>query len=379
VNAGGLIAAREATLRLVEHLDDEALCAQAHPDLSPIAWHLGHVAYTEALWILERCAGDGSLSAPFAHQWAQGAVPKPERGDQPPKAELFSYLARVRDRVLEVLPRLEGDDPLLQGGFVAWMIEAHEHQHRETMVMVRQLALERGLRPPPEPTRGEVADDEIAFATARTVIGTNTRLAYDNERPAHEVELAPFAIDRTPATVATWESFRSDRGYERESLWTAEGWRWRTANDVRAPRGWTQDHEGHLARVRLDGTLAPLDPHEPVFGISWYEADAFARWRGRRLPTEAEWEHAARSTAGGEPSFLGTAWQWTATPFAPYPGFSAFPYRGYSEPYFDGAHFVLRGGSFATAPAIARPTFRNWYAPETRYLFSGVRCARLSS
>lgn len=366
---------RAATLALVDDLDDEALCAQPDPAFSPIGWHLGHVAFTEAHWLLSRLGGDDSLVAPYARQWAQGGCPKHERRRQPPREQLFAYMAEVRARVLDRLPTLEltEEEPLLAEGFAVWFIESHEHQHRETITIVRQLALEsRFSAPPPPPLlHGWRPGPRIALEGGLVSLGTDARLAYDNERPAHRIELAPFTIDLEPATVAAWEAFRADGGYAREALWSPEGWAWRSRNDVRWPRGWTCDAEGRLARVRLDGKLAPLEATEAVTGISAYEAEAFARWRGARLPTEAEWEYAACHLRG-----IGLAWEWTASVFAPYPGFEAFPYRGYSAPYFDGAHRVLRGGSSSTHPRIARRTFRNWYAPSTRQLSAGVRCVR---
>lgn len=367
--------ARAATLSLVSDLDDEALRAQPDPGFSPIGWHLGHVAFTEAHWILQRVGGDGSLVAPYARRWAQDGCPKHERTAQPPKTELFAYMSEVRARSIALLAGLDpkGDDPLVAGGFVAWLIESHEHQHRETIAVVRQLALEARLasRAPPPPAPSDWKPSPmLELAGGAVTIGSDAQLAYDNERPSHRVELAPFAIDREPATVLAWEAFRAGGGYEREELWSAAGWAWRSRNHVRAPRGWTRDAAGRLARARLDGCLVPLQPDDVATGISGYEAEAFARYRGVRLPTEAEWEHAFIHLAG-----VGRAWEWTASAFAPYPGFSAFPYRGYSEPYFDGAHRVLRGGSAFTHPRIARRTFRNWYTPDTRQLEAGVRCA----
>lgn len=389
--AARLEVAREATLALVEPLDDAALCAQPDPSFSPIGWHLGHVAFTEAEWILARCGGDASLVEPYRRRWAQNGCAKRERVHQPPKPELLGYLREVRERVLELLPTLdlEGGDPLLAGGFVVWLVEAHEHQHRETIAIVRRLALEAGAPPPPPPRAGDPRVPAIELEGGEVVLGTDDRLAYDNERPAHTVPLAPYAIDATPVTVGAWEAFRADGGYARPELWSEEGWAWRAREDVRWPRGWTRSEQGELARVCLDGTRA-LSPDEPVVGVSYYEAEAFARWRGARLPTEAEWEHAARILETSEPhlaafagprpvrapDLLGNVWEWTASAFAPYPGFAAFPYRGYSEPYFDGVHRVLRGGSFATHPRIATPTFRNWYEPWARAIFAGLRCAR---
>ncbi len=375
-----LTAAREATLACVADLDDAALRAQPDPSFSPIGWHLGHVAFTEALWILRRCGGDDTLVAPYARAWAQDGCPKSERAHQPPRQELLGYMQAVRSRVLVHLPRLaiHGDDPLTRDGFVGWLVEAHEHQHRETMAIVRQLELERQLAiaEPPPPSLFGSGSPMIGFEAACVERGTSERLRYDNERPAHEVEVAAFELDAAPATVGAWERFRADGGYARPELWTDEGWAWRASQSVHWPRGLTADRDGRLARPRVDGALAPVRADEPVLGVSFYEAEAFARWRGARLPTEAEWERAARADDPRVEQLFGAVWQWTSTPFAPYPGFEAFPYRGYSEPYFDGVHRVLRGGSTVTDPRIATSTFRNWYQPWVRAIFAGVRCAR---
>ncbi|MBX3270125.1 MAG: SUMF1/EgtB/PvdO family nonheme iron enzyme [Sandaracinaceae bacterium] len=369
--ADRLARGRAKTLAFVADLDDAALCAWPSEDFSPLGWHLGHVGFTEAHWILERCAGRGELSAPFSRAWAQGGCPKRERTQQPPKAELLAYLARVRDAVLEVLPTLalDGDDPLVRGGFVGWFVEAHEHQHRETMAIVRQLALE-AQRPPPPPPSLRGAPVFAAVAGGTLTMGTDAPLAYDNERPAHEVRVAPFALSE-PITAGAWDTFRAAGGYETRALWTDEGWAWREALGVTHPRGWTRDTDGALARVTLDGRLRHVAPSDPVAGVSCHEAEALARFFDARLPTEAEWERAA---AHGEPRE--PAWVWTSTTFGPYDGFAPFPYRGYSEPYFDGRHRVLKGGSSATDPSVARRTFRNFYLPETRAIFAGVRLAR---
>ncbi|MEZ4338685.1 MAG: SUMF1/EgtB/PvdO family nonheme iron enzyme [Sandaracinaceae bacterium] len=378
---------RARTLARVEALDDDALTAWPHEGFSPIGWHLGHIGFTEAQWILGECAGQDHLHAPHFRAWSQAGCPKAERRQQPPKAELLGYLARVREAVLEVLPTLdlESDRPLLAGGFVGWFVEAHEHQHRETIALVRQLALERELPPPPPPAF-EGAPSYRRLDGGRFEMGTDDRLAYDNERCAHEVEVGPFAMSEL-ATVAAWDAFRAGGGYARPELWSAEGWAWREAEGVEHPRGWTIDADGALARPRLDGRLHPLSPDEPVVGVSFHEAEAFARFFDARLPTEAEWEHAARSASEApldheldgpvaSDALRGNAWVWTSTPFAPYDGFAPFPYHGYSAPYYDGVHRVLRGGSFASDPAVARVTFRNWYQPWVREIFSGVRLAR---
>jgi len=384
-----LEAARARTLERVEGLDDAALRAWPDEGFSPIGWHLGHIAFTEAQWILGQCGGRDDLHAPHHRAWAQDGCAKVERTRQPSREALLGYMARVREAVLEALPTLDpsSDDPLRADGFVGWFVEAHEHQHRETIAIVRQLALERGAPPPPPPA----LDGEPRFARfegGATTLGTASRLAYDNEREPNEVQVAPFALSKL-ATVAQWDAFRAGGGYADRRLWSDEGWAWREREAVTHPRGWTTDADGALARWRLDGRLHRLPPDEPVVGVSFYEAEAFARFFDARLPTEPEWVHAAQGDPGAalgrdadgprpeaDGERRGHAWVWTSTPFAPYPGFAPFPYRGYSAPYFDGVHRVLRGGSFASDPAVARVTFRNWYQPWVRQIFSGVRLAR---
>jgi iron(II)-dependent oxidoreductase len=174
--------------------------------------------------------------------------------------------------------------------------------------------------------------------------------AYDNERPRHAVELAGFEIDRAPVTNGAFSEFVADTRTE-------------------PPRYWERDGDGWLSTVF--GRREPLDPVRPVVHVDSHQADGFARWAGKRLPTEYEWEAAAGSLEG-----VGAVWEWTASAFTPYPGFRAFPYREYSEPFFGDDHRVLRGASWATDPELRRPSFRNWDLPERSQIFSGLRCAR---
>jgi iron(II)-dependent oxidoreductase len=198
--------------------------------------------------------------------------------------------------------------------------------------------------------------------------------AYDNERPAHEVSLPAFRIDRALVTNEEYASFLDAGGYRDRAAWSEEGWAWREAEAAAAPLYW-EDAGGRTSRRRF-GEREQLPPREPVQHVSWYEADAYARWAGKRLPTEPEWEKAARTLGDRLEHLQGAAWQWTSSHFSAYPGFRAFPYAEYSEVFFGDEYRVLRGGSWITDPLVARPTFRNWDYPQRRQIFSGIRCAR---
>lgn len=387
--------ARVRTLAWIQALDEDAFCAWPDPDFSPIGWHVGHLAFTEASWVLERLLGDARLSAPYATRFAQDGRPKHQRAEGLTRDELLAYLATVRAAVHEAWPRLDVSHELVRDGYLDWFLACHEHQHRETIAIVRARAVAATTPPRLRPVSSEVEPAmRIEIAGARLRIGTDERLAYDNERPSVEVEVRPFAIDARPVTAGDWLEFLRDDGYRREALWTEDGWRWLARTQTRAPSSWRVTDslasiEATPARVGDELAMAtpagwlPFDPNVAVFGISAHEADAYARWRGARLPTENEWELAANHFAH-EPAFgrspfsnelvIDRVWEWTADWFLPRSGFRPFPYRGYSEPWF-GDHRVMKGGSFATDSAISRRSFRNFYLPETRVCFAGVRLA----
>jgi iron(II)-dependent oxidoreductase len=352
---------RRRTLELIEPLDDEQLNRVYSPLLSPLAWDLGHIANFEELWLVQTIGEREPLRGELGRFYDAIENPRKTRGELPilRDAELRSYLSDVRERTLEVLAEIEigedASDRLLREGFIYEMLLVHELQHNETMLQLLQLV--EGYEPPrPEfsPRFTPAADEPEAIAVpgGTHTIGAPPRgFAYDNERPRHEVELAPFEIDRAPVTNGAYLRFMEDTGAKPPMYWQAGG-----------VGGWLQ-----TARGRRD----PIDPSHPVIHVSWDEADAFARWAGKRLPTEAEWE-AARPMLEG----VGQAWEWTSSNFEAYPGFEAFPYREYSEVFFGDTYKVLRGGAWATHPSVARPSFRNWDLPERRQIFSGIRCAR---
>jgi iron(II)-dependent oxidoreductase len=357
--ADALSEARARTLELVEPLDDEQLNAVYSPILSPLAWDLGHIANFEELWLVQTIGGREPMRGDLGRFYDAIENPRRTRGELPilRDAELRAYMAEVRQRALEVLETVElspeAADPLLREGFVYEMLLAHELQHQETMLQLLQLV--EGY----EPVRpfGTAALDAagavgmIAVEAGTYAIGAPaTGFAYDNERPRHQVELAPFEVDRTPVVNAAYIEFMEATGTE-------------------PPLYWERREDGWVSTAM--GRRAPIEPDHPVVHVSWEQACAFARWAGKRLPTEHEWE-----AAHAQLDSVGQVWEWTSSDFLAYPGFRAFPYREYSEVFFGDGYKVLRGASWATHPRVARPSFRNWDLPQRRQIFAGLRCAR---
>jgi iron(II)-dependent oxidoreductase len=404
-----LLEARERTLAVVESVSDADLNRVHDPLMSPLVWDLGHIAAFEDLWLAQRTGALPALRPELAAVYDAAETPRADRGVLPylRRAEALEYMAETRARTLEVLERVARVGPVWE------MVVQHEHQHNETMLQTLQLA-EPGVYAPegrPLPATGAAQAGTVRIDASQFPLGEpDEEFAYDNERPQHLVDVPAFEIDRSPVTNGAYEAFIEDGGYRRQELWTGEGWAWREQNAIERPLYWTGD-----GRVRSFDRTEPPDPDLPVMHVSWYEADAYARWRGARLPTEVEWEKAAtwdeavgekrrfpwgdeapdESLAnldqlgfgpapagayadGASPSgvlgMTGDCWEWTASDFGGYPGFRAWPYREYSEVFFGGPYKVLRGGSWATRPSVARATFRNWDHPQRRQLFAGFRC-----
>ena len=362
-----LSAARQRTVDLLAPFDDDFLAAQHSPLMSPLAWDLAHIGNYEDLWLVRELGGAGvaphldDLYDAFRH-------PRADRPALPllNPAQARAYVAEVRERTLSLLgdDRATPTDPrLLDGGYVYGMVIQHEHQHDETMLATIQLSgaeSDAGAGPRRTgPAQMELIDG------GPFVMGTSSEpWAYDNERPAHEIDVAPFWIGTAPVSNGMYAEFIADGGYDDERLWHPDGWEWRQTERATAPLFWSDD-----GSVRRFGSCAAHDADEPVEHVCWFEADAFCRWAGTRLPTEAEWEKAAPRNAG-------EVWEWTSSSFAAWPGFEAFPYREYSEVFFGPDYKVLRGSSWATHSPVIRPTFRNWDYPIRRQIFSGFRCAK---
>ncbi|MFB4312471.1 ergothioneine biosynthesis protein EgtB [Actinomadura sp. 21ATH] len=424
--AGELAAVRDRSLGLTTGALDEAeLTAQVSPLMSPLVWDLAHVGNYEELWLLRAAAGIEPMRPEIDDLYDAFEHPRSERPTLPLLApgEARAYIATVRSKVLDALDSVRFDpaNPLTSGGFVYGMVVQHEHMHDETMLATHQLRTGAPalLDPPAAPPDGPVAAaaaGEVPIPAGPFEMGTSDDpWAYDNERPHHLVDLPAYYIDAEPVTNAAYIAFMEAGGYDDPSCWHPKGWEWRNASGKRAPAFWSRDGGGAWLRRRF-GRVEPVPAAEPVQHVCWYEADAYARWAGKRLPTEAEWEKAARwdpvagrsrrfpwgdayepgranlgqvlhrpaaagSFAAGASAYgvcrmLGDVWEWTSSDFHGYPGFRSFPYKEYSEVFFGPDHKVLRGGSWATHPLAVRGTFRNWDYPIRRQIFTGFRCAR---
>ncbi len=404
-------------------LDEQELLAQHSRLMSPLVWDLAHVGNYEELWLLRSAAGIEAMRPELDDIYDAFEHPRASRPTLPllRPDEAGDYIGLVRRKVLDSLESLQltGGDPLLEHGYVYGMVLQHEHQHDETMLATHQLRRGEAVLPTEAETPAPAAlltATEVVVPAGRFTMGTSSDpWAYDNEQPGHEVDLPAFAIDTVPVSNAAYRAFVEAGGYDDERLWGAAGWRWRCESGKRAPAFWLR--EGGSWLRRRFGRVEPLPDEQPVQHVCWHEADAYARWAGRRLPTEAEWEKAASwdpatgrsarypwgdgpptaeranlgqarhqpAPAGSFPEgasptgvlqMVGDVWEWTSTEFDGYPGFTPFPYKEYSEVFFRDGYRVLRGGSWATDPLACRTTFRNWDHPIRRQIFAGFRTAR---
>lgn len=359
--------------------------------LNPPRWELGHLAWFEERWIgrnPERLRGPAAdPTAPRAASLRRDADALYDSGtiahtrrwhlDLPDADATLAYAERVRDRSLRLLADTPRDDDALY--FFRWAL-LHEAMHAEAAVyMAQHLALPIGMALVASGPAAAAPDEDWALPGGSFRLGSDeVGFAFDNERRAHAVELAPFAISRAPVTWGRFLPFVEAGGYDDERLWTPDGWAWRRRHGSDRPRHLAREDDapdGAWQRA-VFGQWQPVDPDTPALHLTRHEAEAWCRWAGRRLPTEAEWECAATTAAAsGERFDWGQVWEWTASPFAPYPGFAAGPYRDYSAPWFDGRP-VLRGASFATPALLRHPRMRNYFPAWRNDVFAGFRtCA----
>lgn len=378
---------RAAMPALAQGLSPEDLAAQAMPDASPGKWHLAHTSWFFEAMVLARQPNykpvDDRLQTLFNSYYDSlgERVAREARGlmTRPSLDESLAYRREIDARMSRLLDAGGLDAPTVR------LIELglhHDQQHQELFLM-DLLAL--FARSPLEPAAYETeprfapaeagADGMQAFDSVLATIGAaGDDFAFDNERPGHRVWLEPFRLARDLVRNRDWIAFIEDGGYRRPELWLSDGWARAQAEGWSAPLYWRADSDG-WSRFGLTGRAA-VDPAAPVRHVSFYEADAFARWSGARLPTEAEWEHAARTAPEVFVHLFGEAWQWTASAYAPYPGFH--PLTGAAGEYngkFMANQMVLRGSSLATPHGHARLSYRNFFYPHQRWAFAGVRLA----
>jgi iron(II)-dependent oxidoreductase len=421
VLADQVLDARRRTLELIEDLNDEQLLGPRLAIVNPLLWEIGHLGWFAERWVLRHANGRPPIGADVDALYDSSAVAHDARWDLPlpSLAETIGYLARVEEQILERLAQRPSREEIY---FIRLSI-FHEDMHDEAFLYTRQtlgyppprLAIASGSTRPP---RGSRWDGDVTVAAEDFSLGAepDESFVFDNEKWSHPSPLKPYSIARAPVTQEEFLAFVEEGGYRREELWCPAGWAWRERRGAQHPLYWRQE-SGSWLRRDFDRWV-PLAPFLPVIHVNWYEADAFCRWSGRRLPTEAEWEAAASwpcSAQGpkrrfpwgaGEPTpdranldgralgcvavsshapgdspcgcrqIIGNVWEWTADDFGPYPGFVPDPYKDYSAPWF-GDHKVLRGGCWATRGRLLRNTWRNFYRPDRRDVFAGFRTCAL--
>jgi iron(II)-dependent oxidoreductase len=409
--------ARARELELFHDLDGDQLLGPQEHFLEPPIWELGHVGWFQELWLLRHLdgtapilpAGDtmyDAFNVSYKRRWSH---------EFPSRAETLTYVEQVLDRCGL---RLGGRDPTPDEAYLYQLVAQHEDMHAENLTMIRQtLGYPRPTLTGQDPASPKIdpafvcGDVEVPGGTWLLGAPKDESFVFDNEKWAHPVDVRPFRISNVPVTNAEYVRFVEDGGYRRRRYWGKHGWEWRRRAGARHPLFWTPGSDGAWTQRSFDREV-PLDPYHPVLHVNWFEALAWCRWAGRRLPTEAEWEVAAtgptyrrypwgddpptparanldghrlgtvdvRALPAGDSVFgcrqmIGNVWEWTASYLTPYPGFVADVYEEYSQPYF-GKKPVLKGGGWTTRSRLVRNTWRNFFMRHRRNIVAGFRtCA----
>jgi iron(II)-dependent oxidoreductase len=420
--------AREKTLQLVQDLSEEQLLGPQLDIVNPLLWEIGHVAWFQEKWVLRREKDAPSLRKDADQLYDSIAIPHDVRWSLPlyDREETIRYLLEVREAVLQ---RLNSRDLSPEELYFQLLALFHEDMHTEAFTYTHQThgwkaprfieeALKRAQETLPRQTSEDIMGD-VAIPGGEFPLGAHPqeeRFIFDNEKWAHIVSLKPFYISRTPVTQGEFLQFVESGGYEERKYWDEEGWKWKCQEDAHHPVYWRKS-KGEWER-RVFDRWVPLEPHKPMIHVNWFEANAYCRWAHRRLPTEAEWEFAASwdPTLGrkrlypwgdtpptpeqgnldwfygdtvdvslfpkgdspyGCRQMIGNVWEWTSSPFLPYPGFVPDAYKEYSEPWFH-TRKVLRGGCWCTRSRLINNFYRNFYTPDRRDVWAGFRTCALT-
>ena len=350
---------------------------QYHPELSPAGWHLGHCIFTENYWTREVLLGLGSCDERMKFLYIPTHSPKASRSKTLPEYDALYNWAKTSQQenraLLQNALNKKTKEKLLRNGYLIKFLIQHYAQHYETLQLIAtQAALGKTYNfSVKNPINGSIQHRTTCHVpNGEYQIGATENFApYDNEYPRHTVVSGEIHITENPVCNSDYLSFMEAGGYTTKSFWSDEGWQWCKKNNVQHPEYWRKDKYDNWYEITITGA-SNLKPGEPIFGISHYEASAFANWSRARLPYEYEWEIADQEKLLKN---TGKVWEWCQNTFQPYAGFEAFPYTGYSTPYFDGRHFVLKGASFHTQNIIRRTSFRNYYPADKRHMFAGMR------
>ncbi len=363
-------------INIAGSLSDDEFRNQYHPDLSPIGWHLGHSTYIESYWVREQLLDLKPQDETLCLLYVPEMSIKKQRGEALPDQQTLINWAKTQQNenrlLLEKCLNDATQHHLLKDNFLLHFLIQHYSQHLETIKMIQtEIQFKNEFKPASSISflTSEKINPEIKSIPAGNYqIGSNNNhRPYDNEHPAQNIKLESFEIAIKPVSNTEYLNFINDGGYSKKEYWSREGWDWKLNNDIKHPHHWR--HEEGWFGINHESSYS-LKPEQAVYGISYYEASAYAKWAGARLPHEYEWETASNANVL-EQTYL--VWEWCNNTFHPYPGFMAYPYEGYSSPYFDEKHYVIKGGSCYTKPAIKRSSFRNYYTADKRHIFAGLR------